>query len=95
MTSAGTPSRCGNAAAAQYSAAYRLMLALKMFPLVYGDSLSQPAAKLAHSDRAGLVAANGVLIPAYGPAGAAAAMLASTLLLAVAMTAPLASAACA
>lgn len=44
----------GNGAAAEYSAAYRLMAALGMVPLIYGDSLSQPAARLAKTDRAGL-----------------------------------------
>ena len=44
----------GNGAAAQYGAAYRFLLALRMFPLIYTDALSQPAAKLARADRAGL-----------------------------------------
>lgn len=44
----------GNGAAAQYGAAYRFLLALRMFPLIYTDALSQPAAKLARSDHAGL-----------------------------------------
>lgn len=44
----------GNVAAAQYGASYRLLLALRMFPLVYADGLAQPAARLARDDRAGL-----------------------------------------
>lgn len=45
----------GNAAAAQYGAAYRLNLALRMFPQIYSDSLSQPIARLARVDRVRLV----------------------------------------
>ncbi len=41
----------GNVAAAHYGAAYRLLLALRMFPLVYTDALSQPNAHLAKTDR--------------------------------------------
>lgn len=41
----------GNAAAAQYGAAYRLYGALRMFPQIYADSISQPLAKLAKADR--------------------------------------------
>lgn len=44
----------GNVAAAQYGASYRLMMALRMFPLVYADGLAQPAARLAREDRHGL-----------------------------------------
>ena len=44
----------GNVAAAQYGASYKLFLALRMFPLVYGDGLAQPAARLARDDRKGL-----------------------------------------
>jgi O-antigen/teichoic acid export membrane protein len=44
----------GNQAAAYYGASYRLLLALRMFPFVYTDGLAQPAARLAHTDRAGL-----------------------------------------
>jgi O-antigen/teichoic acid export membrane protein len=44
----------GNVAAAQYGAAYRLNMALRMFPLVYADGLAQPAARLAREDRKGL-----------------------------------------
>ncbi len=42
----------GNAAAAQYGAAYRLYGALKMFPQIYADSISQPLARLARTKRA-------------------------------------------
>ena len=45
----------GNAAAAQYGAAYRLNLALRLFPQIYADSLAQPIARLARTDRPGLV----------------------------------------
>ncbi len=41
----------GNAAAAQYGAAYRFFMALSMFPQVYADSISQPLARLAKTDR--------------------------------------------
>lgn len=41
----------GNTAAAQYGAASRLNLALRMFPQIYSDSLSQPIARLARTDR--------------------------------------------
>ena len=44
----------GNGAAAQYSAAYRLHAAIRMVPQIYGDSLSQPVARLAGTDRHGL-----------------------------------------
>ncbi len=44
----------GNAAAALYGSAYRLNVAVRMFPQIYGDSLSQPVARLARVDRAGL-----------------------------------------
>lgn len=44
----------GNGAAGQYGAAYRFLLAFRMFPLVYTDALSQPLARLARTDRAGL-----------------------------------------
>ena len=44
----------GNVAAAQYGASYRLMMALRMFPLVYADGLAQPAARLARDDRKSL-----------------------------------------
>lgn len=44
----------GNAAAAQYGVAYRLNVALRMVPTVYGESLQQPAARLAKVDRDGL-----------------------------------------
>ena len=42
----------GNAAAAQYGAAHRLYGALRMFPQIYADSISQPLARLAKTDRA-------------------------------------------
>ena len=41
----------GNEAAAQYGAAYRFFAALRMFPQIYADSLSQPLARLAKTDR--------------------------------------------
>lgn len=44
----------GNAAAAQYGVAYRLNLAVRMFPKIYGESLQQPVARLARTDRVGL-----------------------------------------
>jgi O-antigen/teichoic acid export membrane protein len=44
----------GNVAAARYGASYRLMMALRMAPLVYADGLAQPAARLARDDRKGL-----------------------------------------
>jgi O-antigen/teichoic acid export membrane protein len=44
----------GNVAAGQYGASYRLMMALRMFPLVYADGLAEPAARLARDDRARL-----------------------------------------
>ncbi len=44
----------GNAAAAQYGVAYRLNVALRMFPTIYGESLQQPVARLAKTDRDGL-----------------------------------------
>lgn len=44
----------GNIAAAQYGASYRLLLALRMFPLIYTDALAQPAARLAKTDRRAL-----------------------------------------
>ncbi len=44
----------GNAAAAQYGVAYRLNVAIRMFPGIYSESLQQPAARLAKTDRAGL-----------------------------------------
>lgn len=45
----------GNAAAAQYGAAYRLSLAVRLAPLIYADSLSQPMARLAQkTDRSEL-----------------------------------------
>jgi O-antigen/teichoic acid export membrane protein len=44
----------GNGAAAEYGAAYRFLLAFRMFPLIYSDALSQPAARLARTDSAAL-----------------------------------------
>lgn len=44
----------GNGAAAQYGAAYRLSLAVRLAPQIYSDSLSQPVARLARTDRAQL-----------------------------------------
>lgn len=42
----------GNAAVAQYGVASRFYMALRMFPQIYADSLSQPLARLAKTDRA-------------------------------------------
>ncbi len=44
----------GNAAAAQYGAAYRLSLAVRLAPQIYSDSVSQPIARLARTERAQL-----------------------------------------
>lgn len=41
----------GNAAAAQYGVAYRLNTAVRMFPKIYAESLQQPMARLARTDR--------------------------------------------